>query len=50
MLLKFREKYKINVEIIPDDSTKLNRTLTTIYPLCSQLQIPSFDEMLKELP
>ena len=49
MLLKFREKYRVDVEIIPDGSTGLNRTLTTIYPLCSQLQIPSFDEMLKEL-
>lgn len=49
MLLKFKEKYKINCEIIPDDTTKLNRTLTSIYPFCSQLQIPSFDEMLKEL-
>ncbi len=49
MLLKFREKYNLDVEIIPDDSTKLNRTLTTIYPLCLQLEIPSFDEMLKEL-
>lgn len=49
MLLKFREKYNIDCKIIPDDSTGINRTLTTIYPLCSQLQIPSFDEMLKEL-
>lgn len=49
MLLKFKEKYKIDCEIIPDDSTRINRTLTTIYPLCSQLQIPSFDEMLDKL-
>lgn len=49
MLLKFQEKYNINCEIIPDDSTKLNRTLGTIYPLGSQLQIPSFDQMLKEM-
>ncbi|MDP2855927.1 MAG: sugar nucleotide-binding protein [bacterium] len=48
MLLKFKEKYNIDCKIIPDDSTGINRTLTTIYPLCSQLQIPSFDEMLKE--
>ncbi len=49
MLLKFQEKYNIDCEIIKDDSTKLNRTLSTIYPLCSQLHIPSFDEMLKEV-
>ena len=49
MLLKFKEKYKINCEITPDDSIMINRTLATIYPLCSQLKIPSFDEMLREL-
>jgi len=49
MLLKFKEKYNIDCEIIADDSATLNRTLTTIYPLCSQLKIPSFDQMLKEL-
>lgn len=49
MLLKFQEKYNINCEIIFDDSTKLNRTLATIYPFCSQLQIPSLDQMLKEM-
>lgn len=49
MLLKFREKYNIDCEIIPDDSTGVNRTLATIRELKPQLQIPSFDEMLKEL-
>lgn len=49
MLLKFRERYDIDCQIIPDDSTKMNRSLTSIYPLCSELKIPSFDEMLKEL-
>lgn len=48
MLLKFREKYNIKCEIVPDDTVKINRTLSTIYPLCSQLEIPSFDEMLKD--
>jgi dTDP-4-dehydrorhamnose reductase len=47
MLLKFKEKYNINCEIIPDDTVKINRTLSTIYPLNSQLKIPNFDEMLK---
>lgn len=49
MLLKFLEKHHIDCKIIPDNSTKLNRTLTTVRELSSQLQIPSFDEMLKEL-
>jgi len=49
MLTKFEEKYKIGCKIIPDDGPKLNRTLNTIHPLCSELEIPSFDQMLKEL-
>lgn len=49
MLLKFREKYNIDCKIIPEDLAGINRTLTTIYELKSQLQIPSFDDMLKEL-
>jgi len=49
MLLKFREKYNIDCKIIPDNSTGINRTLTTIRELKSRLQIPSFDEMLEEL-
>jgi len=49
MLVKFEDKYKIGCDIEPNDGPKLDRTMSTIYPLCSQLQIPSFDEMLKEL-
>ncbi len=49
MLLKFQEKYKIDCKIIPDDSKGINRTLATIYPVCSKLQVPSFDEMLGNL-
>ena len=49
MLVKFEDKYKIGCDINPNDGPKLDRTMSTIYPLCSQLQIPSFDEMLKEL-
>ncbi|MBU1046018.1 sugar nucleotide-binding protein [Patescibacteria group bacterium] len=49
MLMKFEDKYKIGCEIEPDNGPKLDRTLSTIYPLCSQLEIPSFDEMLKEI-
>lgn len=49
MLIKFKDKYNIDCIIKPDDGPKLDRTLSTIYPLCSQLKIPSFDEMLREL-
>ena len=49
MLLKFREKYNLDCEIIPEESGKLDRTLSTVYPLCAQLKISSFDEALKEL-
>jgi dTDP-4-dehydrorhamnose reductase len=49
MLIKFKEKYNIDCEIIPDGAHGVNRTLSTIYPLCSKLGIPSFDEMLESL-
>lgn len=49
MLLKFKEKYRTNCNINPDDSSGINRTLSTIYPLCKSLQIPSFDDMIKDL-
>jgi hypothetical protein len=49
MLLKFREKYDIDCEIIADDSTELNRALSTVKELNSRLAIPDFDKMLKVL-
>ncbi len=49
MLLKFKNKYKVNCKIIPDETTFCNRTLTTIYNLNNQFNIPSFDEMVEEL-
>ena len=49
MLLRFQKKYNINCTIVPDDSSSCNRTLTTIYDLNDRLQIPSFNEMLREL-
>lgn len=49
MLVKFREKFGIDCEIERDEGPKLNRTLTTIYDFNEKLNIPSFDEMLKEL-
>jgi len=49
MLLKFKEKYSIDCEIKKDEEQKLNRALSTIYDFNKKLNIPSFDEMLKEL-
>jgi len=49
MLLKFKEKYNVDCKIEEDQKQKLNRTLKTIHDLNSKLQIPSFDEMLKDL-
>jgi len=49
MLVKFKEKFSINCEIEKDEEPKLNRTLATIYDFNKKLNIPSFDEMLKDL-
>lgn len=49
MLLKFKDRFGLNCIIKKDTENKLNRTLSSIYPLCSDLEIPSFDEMLKEI-
>ncbi|MDD5639175.1 MAG: NAD-dependent dehydratase, partial [Candidatus Pacebacteria bacterium] len=49
MLLKFKEKYGINCKIKKDEEQKINRTLSTIHDFNNKLNIPSFDEMLKEL-
>jgi len=49
MLIAFREKYEIDCEIVPDDTTALDRTLSTIYSMNTDLAIPSFTEMLAKL-
>ncbi|MFH1366677.1 MAG: sugar nucleotide-binding protein [Patescibacteria group bacterium] len=49
MLVKFKEKYKINVNIKPTASTPIDRRLKTIYDVCKKLKISSFDQMLEEL-
>ena len=50
MLCKFREKYKIDVEIIPTKTDpSIDRRLRTKHDVCEKLHIPSFDEMLYEL-
>jgi dTDP-4-dehydrorhamnose reductase len=49
MLVAFREKFHIDCEIIPDDAQALDRTLSTIYSLNNDLNIPSFAEMLAQI-
>jgi len=49
MLLVFREKWRIDCEIVPEKSSAVNRTLATIHDLNAKLEIPSFEEMLAEL-
>ncbi|MFA6391488.1 MAG: sugar nucleotide-binding protein [Patescibacteria group bacterium] len=49
MLIKFKEKYNIDVNINPSQSTSIDRRLDTAFDLCRKFNIPSFDEMLKEL-
>jgi len=50
MLCAFKEKYKVDCEIVPDASTKLNRTLSTIHGMNDWLEIPSFAQMIEEMP
>jgi dTDP-4-dehydrorhamnose reductase len=50
MLCAFKEKYKVDCEIVPDNSTKLNRTLSTVKDLNYCAKIPSFAKMLEEMP
>ncbi len=50
MLLKCKAKYGREVTIEPTEvPTGIDRRLRTVYDLCSQLAIPSFDEMLAVL-
>lgn len=49
MLIAFREKFNINCEIVPDDTKALNRTLSTVYSVNTDLAIPMFTEMLAQL-
>ncbi|MCE9549368.1 sugar nucleotide-binding protein [Candidatus Nomurabacteria bacterium] len=49
MLLKFKEKFKINCVIKEDHENKLNRTLATAHEFNSKLNIASFGEMINEL-
>ncbi len=49
MLKTFEQKYKIGCAINSDDQNKLNRTMSTVHPLCEKLKIPSFEQMVGEL-
>lgn len=49
MLLKLRDKYGIDCDIIADGSSELNRTLATVKDLNARLAISDFDTMLKAL-
>lgn len=49
MVMKFKEKYKVNVNIEPTQPAPVDRRLDTVYDLCKKLNISSFDKMLEEL-
>jgi len=49
MLLKFKEKFKVDCVINKENENKLNRTLSTVYEFNSLLNVPSFDKMIDEL-
>lgn len=50
MLLKFREKYKLNITIQKEDTKPgIDRRLTSVYSLNANLKILDFDQMLAEL-
>lgn len=49
MLIRFKEKYGIDVNIEPVESNPIDRRLSTIYDFCENLQIPSFEKMLEQL-
>lgn len=49
MLVRLKEKYKLDVTIKPVKVNKIDRRLRTVYELNKKLKIPSFNEMIKEL-
>lgn len=49
MLLKLKERFKINCIIKEDRENKLNRTMNTIHELNFKLNMPSFSEMIEDL-
>lgn len=49
MLLQFKNKYKVDCNLIINDKPELNRCLATHYSLNKQLDIPDFSKMLDDL-
>lgn len=49
MLLAFRDKFKLDCEIIPEHENKLNRTMGTVREMNGLLNVPSFTEMINAL-
>ncbi len=49
MLLKLKDKFKINRIILEDHDNKLNRTMASVHDLNTNLGILSFDQMIDEL-
>lgn len=49
LLREFRGKYKSNVLIKPFKADRIDRTLSSIYDFCSNLHLPSLDQMLNDL-
>jgi len=49
MLVAFERKYDVGARIQKDTENKLNRTLDTVYDFNSRLNIPPFEDMLKDL-
>ena len=50
MLCKFKEKYKLDLQIEPiEASPAIDRRLRTVYDLCDKLMIPSFETMLADI-
>lgn len=49
MVVAFKEKYKIDVNIEKAEPAPVDRRLATEFELCKQLEIPSFEQMVKEM-
>jgi dTDP-4-dehydrorhamnose reductase len=49
MLNTFRNKFKVDCDLIPLSGNPVNRTLSTIYEFNSLLNNPSFEQMLDEM-
>ena len=49
MLIKFKEKYNVNVTIESTEAPPVDRRLVTVHDLCARLHVPSFENMINEL-